>query len=142
MFLVIRNSLFEILIDAANGACLGLQADSCAVTPRSSVDIGSRPRSSLLARFTSSCLTGLANSSFATSSRETSSEWDDALNLFRDQQTEWAGSLERISSGLGGAFFLTSLFIELINYESKRLHGPLFFPHAKPACKCGCVATE
>ena len=35
---------FGISINAANDACLGLQADSCAVTPRSSVDIGSTPR--------------------------------------------------------------------------------------------------
>src|SRR5215831_2227884 len=37
----------------------------------------------------------------------------------RETYVKWAGSRERISSGLGGrAFFLTSLFIELIDRES------------------------
>src|SRR5262252_3276830 len=40
----------------------------------------------------------------------------------RETYVQWAGSRERISSGLGGrAFFLTSLFIELI--ELCRLAG-------------------
>src|SRR5262249_61596053 len=31
---------------------------------------------------------------------------DNTPNLFRDHETQWAGSRERISSGRGGAFFL------------------------------------
>jgi hypothetical protein len=46
--------------------------------------------------------------------RETSMRMEPTPNRFRDHQTEWAGSRETISSGRGGAFFLTSLFIELI----------------------------
>ena len=42
-------------------------------------------------------------------------KWDNTLNLFTDHQTELAGYRERISSARGGAFFLTSLFIELID---------------------------
>ena len=37
-----QQSEFEIPINAANDACLGLQADSFAVTPRSCVEIGDR----------------------------------------------------------------------------------------------------
>src|SRR5215469_1336103 len=40
----LREHFSGSFINAANDACLRLQADSCAVAPRSSVDIGSRPR--------------------------------------------------------------------------------------------------
>jgi len=40
---------------------------------------------------------------------------DNKPNFYREAKLQWAGSRERISaSGRGGAFFLTSLFIELI----------------------------
>jgi hypothetical protein len=41
---------------------------------------------------------------------------DNKLNFSREVKLQWAGSRERFSaSGRGGAFFLTSLFIELID---------------------------
>ena len=41
---------------------------------------------------------------------------DNQPSFFRGNETEWAGSRERnLASGRGGAFFLTSLFIELID---------------------------
>src|SRR5437899_6919012 len=45
---------------------------------------------------------------------------DHKPNIFRGNPTQWAGSRERISSGRGGAFFLTSLFIELIDPGRER----------------------
>ena len=41
---------------------------------------------------------------------------DNQANFFRGMNLQWAGSRERnLASGRGGAFFLTSLFIELID---------------------------
>ena len=51
----------------------------------------------------------------ATSAEETY-EHGQSAKLLQGNETQWAGSRESISpSGRGGAFFLTSLFIELID---------------------------
>ena len=55
---------------------------------------------------------------------------DHKPNIFRGNPTQWAGSRERISSGRGGAFFLTSLFIELID--------PIFGEQTAQACANAC----
>jgi hypothetical protein len=57
----------------------------------------------------------------ATSAEETY-EHGQSAKLLQGNETQWAGSRESISpSGRGGAFFLTSLFIELIeNWRSGR----------------------
>ena len=66
-----------------------------------------------------SCLPRLSHSiGIATSSRESLQDGQQArAKLFeRTENTEWAGSRENpLASGRGGAFFLTSLFIELID---------------------------
>ncbi|PYX01093.1 MAG: hypothetical protein DMG86_10940, partial [Acidobacteria bacterium] len=47
---------------------------------------------------------------------------DNKPNFSREVKLQWAGSLEKeISPGRGGAFFLTSLFIEPIDHEG----GPM-----------------
>ena len=42
---------------------------------------------------------------------------DNQPNLSREVNRQWAGSREPRRSGRGGAFFLTSLFIELIDRD-------------------------
>src|SRR5947209_6100563 len=69
-----------------------------------------------LRTLTSSCLPRLSHSNFATIRRESLREWDNQPNTFR--VTKQSGlDLEKKprSSGRGGAFFLTSLSIELID---------------------------
>jgi hypothetical protein len=45
-------------------------------------------------------------------------------NFPREMKLQWAGSRERISvSGRGGAFFLTSFFIELIDPANRLVFG-------------------
>src|SRR6266404_2435623 len=54
----------------------------------------------------------------ATSAEETY-ERGQSAKLLQGNETQWAGSRESISpSGRGGAFLLTSLFIELIDHGS------------------------
>src|SRR5882724_4076952 len=49
---------------------------------------------------------------------------DNKANFSREVKLQWAGSLEKeISPGRGGAFFLTSLFIELIDRRRGREHN-------------------
>src|SRR5882724_7367908 len=52
----------------------------------------------------------------ASPSAEKLTRMDNKPNFSREVKLQWAGSLEKeISPGRGGAFFLTSLFIELID---------------------------
>ena len=65
---------------------------------------------------TSSCLPRLSHSNFAAIRRESLREWDNKSNIFRvTKQSGLDLDKESRSSGRGGAFFLTSLFIELID---------------------------
>src|SRR5882724_86202 len=51
----------------------------------------------------------------ASPSAEKLTRMDNKPNFSREVKLQWAGSLDKeISPGRGGAFFLTSLFIELI----------------------------
>jgi hypothetical protein len=60
-------------------------------------------------------LAALSNSMASPPSAEKLTSMDNKPNFYREAKLQWAGSREGISaSGRGGAFFLTSLFIELI----------------------------
>jgi hypothetical protein len=69
----------------------------------------------------------------ASPSAEKLTSMDNKRNFSREVKLQWAGSLEKeISPGRGGAFFLTSLFIELIdsmeNSNAERRTNPFVTP--------------
>src|SRR5664279_3582247 len=75
-----------------------------------------RPRASdrtMVASEATSSLAALLNSTAASPSAEKLTRMDNKPNFSREVKLQWAGSRERnLASGRGGAFFLTSLFIE------------------------------
>ena len=63
-------------------------------------------------------LAALSNSMASSPSAEKLKTMDNKPNLAREVKLQWAGSREtNLDSGRGGTFFLTSLFIELIDGE-------------------------
>ena len=80
-----------------------------------------RPRASdrtMVASEATSSLAALSNSMASSPSAEKLTRMDNKPNFSREVKLQWAGCRETISlSGQGGAFFLTSLFIELIGTQ-------------------------
>ena len=78
-----------------------------------------RPRASdrtMVASEATSSLAALSNSMASSPSAEKLTRMDNKPNFSREVKLQWAGSRERnLASGRGGTFFLTSLFIELID---------------------------
>ena len=81
-----------------------------------------RPRASdrtMVASEATSSLAALLNSTAASPSAEKLPRMDNKPNFSREVKFQWAGSRERnLASGRGGAFFLTSLFIERFDWRS------------------------
>jgi len=70
----------------------------------------------MVASEATSSLAALLNSTAASPAAEKLTRMDNKPNFSREVKLQWAGSRERnLASGRGGAFFLTSLFIELID---------------------------
>jgi hypothetical protein len=66
-----------------------------------------------------SSLVALSNSMASSPSAEKLTRMDNKPNFSREVKLQWAGCRETISlSGQSGAFFLTFLFIELIDRRS------------------------
>ena len=67
----------------------------------------------MVASEATSSLAALSNSMASSPSGEKLTRMDNKPNISREVKLQWAGSRERnLASGRGGAFFLTSLFIE------------------------------
>jgi hypothetical protein len=70
----------------------------------------------MVASEATSSLAALSNSMASSPSAEKLTRMDNKPNLSREVKLQWAGSRERsLASGRGRTFFLTFLFIELID---------------------------
>jgi len=99
-----------------------------------------RPRASyrtMVASEATSALAALSQLDSMSPSAEKLTRMDNKPNFSREVKLQWAGSRETTStSGRGGTFFLTSLFIELIDCNRRGASSRLrACPHLQTASK-------
>ena len=114
-----RCSVREEYQSMRSAQCASAPSHPLHVMPSRITRNSHRPRASdrtMVASEATSSLAALSNSMASSPSAEKPTRMDNKPNFSREVKLQWAGSRERISpSGRGGAFFLTSLFIELID---------------------------
>jgi hypothetical protein len=117
------DARFERTI-SQNGPALRASAPSHSLHPMPSriTRNSHRPRASdrtMVASEATSSLADLSNSMASSPSAEKLTRMDNKPNFSREVKLQWAGSRDRnLASGRGGAFFLTSLFIERFERQS------------------------
>ena len=136
-----------------NGPALRASAPSHSLHPmpsritRNSHRLRASDRTMVASEATSS-LADLSNSMASSSSAEKLTRMDNKPNFSREVKLQWAGSRDRnLASGRGGAFFLTSLFIERFEPQSGILSEIVILSHSSPHetevtwTIAGCVIT-